>query len=133
MDVSGAAHPRPSNRHRGWSQQSCGYVCCSPDHHAGKILAWTIATLITDHLNRVALQLWTLSHPFAHIRRDSAVVIMLQGLIDRNIESIDRPDKVPVAVWACLEDCLNVNPAVRPSAGTLLSRLERMLMNGSAD
>ncbi|KZP07040.1 kinase-like protein [Athelia psychrophila] len=70
------------------------------------------------------VQMWTLLPPFAHIRRDLAVVVMLKQLVDGTIAAIDRPDKVPVAVWSILKDCLSTVPSLRPSAQALLARIE---------
>ncbi|KZP08204.1 hypothetical protein FIBSPDRAFT_266571 [Athelia psychrophila] len=70
-------------------------------------------------------QLWTLQPPFAHIQ-DIGVVTMLKKLAERAPASTDRPDKVPMVIWAAIEDCLSMSPSNRPGAGELLLRLERL-------
>ena len=70
--------------------------------------------------------MWTLLPPFAHVRRDLGVVVMLKAFADGTIARLDCPDKVPAAVWSVIEDCLSADPALRPSASVLLSRLENI-------
>ncbi|KZP07042.1 kinase-like protein [Athelia psychrophila] len=70
-------------------------------------------------------QLWTLQPPFAHIRTDITVVATLIKLAE-GASSTDRPDKVPMVIWAAIEDCLSMSPSNRPGASELLLRFERL-------
>ena len=60
------------------------------------------------------------------MRDEFELVRTLRQLKMDQCAQLDRPEGVPVPVWAILHDCLSIDPQTRPMVGVLTSNVKKL-------
>ncbi|KIM79286.1 hypothetical protein PILCRDRAFT_10438 [Piloderma croceum F 1598] len=72
-------------------------------------------------------QMWTLRRPFYGMRDEYELIRALRQLKMGRSAQLDRPEEVLPNVWVRLQNCLSINPQVRPTAEVLLASFSEPL------